>query len=217
MFFGFIFLAGLLIESGDRAKRLPSPECSCSRKLSEFGIETSGDVIAVACMETIKLGQASSPGLLRILSAARHSSTACLRLIKKWQQQNIANPWCSAAISGARMALPSNRACGKDRAMSISTSASFRGATRAMRPHQPGDNPLRDAHARLDRAVRAAYGMAEDVDPLAFLLKLNLVCAAKEKAGKKITPPGLPLPVEEQQAFVTEDCIDAISTVAPMH
>ena len=59
---------------------------------------------------------------------------------------------------------------------------------------QPGDNPLRDAHARLDAAVRAAYGMAEDVDPLAFLLELNLACAAKEKAGEKITPPGLPLP-----------------------
>ena len=74
---------------------------------------------------------------------------------------------------------------------------------------QPGDNPLRDAHARLDAAVRAAYGMPADADPLAFLLELNLACAAKEKAGEKITPPGLPLPREEQQRFVTEDCIAA--------
>jgi hypothetical protein len=73
---------------------------------------------------------------------------------------------------------------------------------------QPGDNPLRDAHARLDNAVRAAYGMAEDVDPLAFLLEHNLACAAKEKAGKKITPPGLPLPAKERAAFVNEDCIE---------
>ena len=72
---------------------------------------------------------------------------------------------------------------------------------------EPGDNPLRDAHARLDTAVRAAYGMAEDVDPLAFLLELNLACAAKEKAGKNITPPGLQLPPEEQAEFVTHDCI----------
>jgi hypothetical protein len=72
---------------------------------------------------------------------------------------------------------------------------------------QPGDNSLRDAHARLDAAVRAAYGMADDVDPLAFLLELNLACAAKEKAGEKITPPGLPLPDEEQARFVTVDCI----------
>jgi hypothetical protein len=72
---------------------------------------------------------------------------------------------------------------------------------------EPGDNPLRDAHARLDAAVRAAYGMAEDADPLAFLLELNLACAAKEKAGEKITPPGLPLSPNEQTEFITADCI----------
>jgi N-6 DNA Methylase len=74
---------------------------------------------------------------------------------------------------------------------------------------QPGDNPLRDAHARLDATVRAAYGMPADADPLAFLLELNLACAAKEKAGEKITPPGLPLPSNEHQEFVSEDCIQA--------
>ncbi len=74
---------------------------------------------------------------------------------------------------------------------------------------QTGDNPLREAHAQLDAAVRAAYGMADDIDPLAFLLELNLACAAKEKAGKKITPPGLPLPLEEHARLITNDCIDA--------
>ena len=74
---------------------------------------------------------------------------------------------------------------------------------------QPGDNPLRDAHARLDAAVRAPCGMAEDADPLAFLLELNLASAAKEKAGDKITAPGLPLPLEEQASFITDDCIEA--------
>ena len=73
---------------------------------------------------------------------------------------------------------------------------------------QPGDNPLRDAHVRLDATVRAAYGMADDADPLAFLLDLNLACAVKEKAGEKITPPGLPLPQEEDAALVTNDCIE---------
>jgi SAM-dependent methyltransferase len=72
---------------------------------------------------------------------------------------------------------------------------------------QSGANPLREAHARLDDAVRAAYGMAEHADPLAFLLELNLACAAKEKAGQKITSPGLPLPERERNAFTTEDCI----------
>jgi hypothetical protein len=77
---------------------------------------------------------------------------------------------------------------------------------------QPGDNPLRDAHARLDAGVRAAYGMPADADPLAFLLELNLACAAKEKAGEKITPPGLPLPPNEHSEFVTNDCIEPPTT-----
>jgi hypothetical protein len=76
---------------------------------------------------------------------------------------------------------------------------------------QPGDNSLRDAHARLDAAVPAAYGMPADGDPLAFLLELNLVHRAKEKAGEKITPPGLPLPLEEQASFTTDDCIKPAS------
>jgi hypothetical protein len=64
-------------------------------------------------------------------------------------------------------------------------------------------------HARLDAAVRAAYGMPADVDLLTFLLELNLACAAKEKAGEKITPPGLPPPLTEHAEFVTDDCIEA--------
>jgi hypothetical protein len=72
---------------------------------------------------------------------------------------------------------------------------------------EPGANPLRDAQARLDGAVRAAYGMANDADILAFLLALNQACAAREAAGEPITPPGLPLPPAERAAFITEDCI----------
>jgi len=72
---------------------------------------------------------------------------------------------------------------------------------------EPGDNPLRTAHARLDTAVRAAYAMPQPADPLAFLFALNLELAAKEKAGEPITPPGLPLSEKEPGAFITEDCI----------
>jgi len=68
---------------------------------------------------------------------------------------------------------------------------------------------LREVHARLAAAVRVAYGMPADADPLAFLLELNLACAAKEKAGEKITPPGLPLPPEESAKFITDDSIQA--------
>jgi hypothetical protein len=71
---------------------------------------------------------------------------------------------------------------------------------------------LRDAHAQLDTAVRAAYGMREDADPLAFLLELNLACAAKEKAGEKITPPGLPLAAPDRAEFISNDCIQPAKT-----
>jgi hypothetical protein len=72
---------------------------------------------------------------------------------------------------------------------------------------QPGDNPLREAHARLDATVRAAYGMSADADLLASLLELNLGCATQEKAGKQITSPGLPLRPEDRASFITSDCI----------
>ena len=72
---------------------------------------------------------------------------------------------------------------------------------------EPGANPLRAAHTRLDTAVRATYAMPKAADPLAFLLALNLTLAAKEKAGEKISPPGLPLPEAERRAFITNDCV----------
>ncbi len=71
----------------------------------------------------------------------------------------------------------------------------------------PGENRLRTAHATLDAAVRAAYGMKPDADILAFLLKLNLELAAKEANGEAITPPGLPAFVPEPESFVSRDCV----------
>ena len=65
----------------------------------------------------------------------------------------------------------------------------------------------REIMAKLGYFLRELYRTLEDPghnDPLAFLLTLNLTLA-KEKAGEKITPPGLPLPNES--ALVTEDCI----------
>lgn len=78
---------------------------------------------------------------------------------------------------------------------------------------EPGDNPLRTAQARLDTAVRTAYGVSPKADPLAALLALNLACVAREKAGEKITPPGIPLPQTELGAFITEDCIRILEAV----
>jgi hypothetical protein len=64
------------------------------------------------------------------------------------------------------------------------------------------------AHAALDAAVRAAYGMKPDEDILAFLLKLNLELVEKETKGKAITPPGLPAFVEEPKEFISKNCVD---------
>ena len=71
----------------------------------------------------------------------------------------------------------------------------------------PGTNRLRDAHAALDSAVRAAYGMKDSEDPLAFLLRLNRELADKEAKGQNITPSGLPAAAPDPGSFVTEDCI----------
>ena len=57
---------------------------------------------------------------------------------------------------------------------------------------EPGTNAHRDAHTRVDTAVRTAYATPKDADPLAFLLALNLTLAARERAANPITPPGLP-------------------------
>ena len=54
-------------------------------------------------------------------------------------------------------------------------------------------------------SITSSAPSAKDADILAFLLELNQACAAKEAAGEKITPPGLPLPVEEHAEFITED------------
>jgi hypothetical protein len=52
--------------------------------------------------------------------------------------------------------------------------------------------------------------MSDDADSLAFLLDLNLA-----RAGKKITSLRLPLPLNEQTKFVTEDCVERHSHTNP--
>jgi hypothetical protein len=75
----------------------------------------------------------------------------------------------------------------------------------------PGKNPLKDAHAALDTALLAAYGLEEKKDLLAQLLALNLTVSAREKAGEPVTPPGVPPGVPpsygDAARLITEDCI----------
>ena len=68
---------------------------------------------------------------------------------------------------------------------------------------EPGANPLREAHTRLDTAVRTAYAFPAKADPLAL--------ATKEKAGGPITPPGLRIPETERAASITLGCVSLSS------
>jgi hypothetical protein len=55
--------------------------------------------------------------------------------------------------------------------------------------------------------LRAAYGMKEKEDPLAFLLHLNLELGVTEAKGERITPPGLPALRSDLTALLGSDCI----------
>ena len=71
----------------------------------------------------------------------------------------------------------------------------------------PGKSALKDAHSKLDEAVRAAYGIAKSDDALEFILNLNKAVVAKEESGNAVTGPGLPAIIGEKAKFVTSDCI----------
>ena len=49
--------------------------------------------------------------------------------------------------------------------------------------------------------------MKPDEDILAFLLKLNLELAEKEKNGEPVTAPGLPASVSNAANLVSNDCV----------
>lgn len=71
----------------------------------------------------------------------------------------------------------------------------------------PGAHPLKDAHAKLDAAVREAYGMTPKQKVLPFLLSLNADLAAAEAKGAPIEAPGLPAAVTNHAHFVSADAL----------
>lgn len=73
----------------------------------------------------------------------------------------------------------------------------------------PGRNPLKDAHAKLDAAVLAAYGFSARKDLLKQLLDLNLSVAAAIERGERVTPPGVPPGFRNPASLVSSDCIRA--------
>ena len=81
----------------------------------------------------------------------------------------------------------------------------FRDLYRAL--ELPGDNQLKNAQDELDAAVRSAYGMRKEDDPLTFLLALNGELAEREAKGRTVVSPGLPPIVDDPQCFITTDCV----------
>lgn len=73
----------------------------------------------------------------------------------------------------------------------------------------PGTSPLKDAHDKLDKAVREAYGMKKSDDDLSFLLGLNKLLADKEAVGETVLGPGIPPNLVDKSKLVTEDCVAA--------
>lgn len=75
----------------------------------------------------------------------------------------------------------------------------------------PGKNPLRDAHSKLDDAVFDAYSIKKGGDHLKFLFELNLKIFTLEKKGKPVIGPGLPDFILDKKKYVTDDCVKLYS------
>lgn len=72
-----------------------------------------------------------------------------------------------------------------------------------------GLHPLKEAQAALDGAVRDAYGVPRDQDPLSFLLELNLLVAEDEDQGRTVRAPGLPSYLDAKDPrWTSVDCIE---------
>ena len=75
---------------------------------------------------------------------------------------------------------------------------------------EPGANPLKDAHQKLDDAVLVAYGFGKRKDILTQLLALNFEVDEKIEKGEEVQSPGLPKCVKKKKEFVSEDCVKMI-------
>ncbi|WP_431126224.1 DNA methyltransferase [Flagellimonas flava] len=72
---------------------------------------------------------------------------------------------------------------------------------------EPGANPLKDAHRKLDDAVLNAYGFSKRKDLLTQLLQLNFEVADTIEKGEEVQGPGLPNCVKSKKEFVSDDCV----------
>jgi hypothetical protein len=72
---------------------------------------------------------------------------------------------------------------------------------------EPGSNPLKNAHQKLDDAVCVAYGFGKRNDIRTQLLALNYEVAERIEKGLEVQGPGLPQCVKSKKEFVSEDCV----------
>lgn len=72
------------------------------------------------------------------------------------------------------------------------------------------ENPISEVQARLDKAVREAYGMSHDTDILQYLLNLNSRLFEKEQNGESVQGPGLPNKIKDKSVLVSSDCVRII-------
>lgn len=68
----------------------------------------------------------------------------------------------------------------------------------------PGENPLKVAHEKLDRAVLSAFGFSAQKDVLEQLFELNAKISVRAP-GESIPEPGLPPCVGDRDDFVSSD------------
>lgn len=70
------------------------------------------------------------------------------------------------------------------------------------------ENPVSKIQAQLDKAVRDAYGMSREADPLQYLLNLNSRIYEREQQGEKVQGPGLPDKLKDKSTVITNDCVE---------
>ena len=72
---------------------------------------------------------------------------------------------------------------------------------------KPGNDPLRDAHKKLNDLVLEAYGISSESEVVGSLMKLNSKLSQSESKGKHIQGPGLPAKWAANLDFYSSDSI----------
>ncbi|WP_010178054.1 class I SAM-dependent DNA methyltransferase [Aquimarina agarilytica] len=72
---------------------------------------------------------------------------------------------------------------------------------------QPGSNPLKKTHKKLDDAVMEAYGFDKRKDVLSQLLDLNNFVFSEIEIGNTVESPGIPNCIIKRNEIISDDCV----------